>query len=682
LRQYNAIKYETDEPTNWKEKGVVIFKIMLQIINVATVRTFRKFTLTSGYNSENTKFVRVSDGYSVGADPIQVKNKEYNPNHPDWASPTRFHHVSGCGYLYACRKGYVLATQKGGYQGWSDVVEMGEEYKCFNPFINKVISLKIVDGVLNIDDNKAKSPIVIGTFSTVFGEMPVMATPFKGLKGFMRLLRVLPEWATIHVNNISYNETLTRKYDMGLVTEGQFDVLESFNLHTVEYCNIEKSNYIVKANGRVFLTNCVNSKYSEEDQLLSSKGILTLEQGFNSFTGAIQISCNVNSETTESMWLHHTCIKPVITNKVKLSDKPFAKRELLELEIELIDKVEYSYSNFQCLSISLGLNDNSNSMYDELRSLDSDSHENVKAVYYALEKTAAIGSKNKCARMLSSLMHMPFEMNCNDNHYEFEKARLLGTFLNACIKHERDIIALWTRAFTVDPEYMGDWLNNHLAYSIVTSSVGNGKGGHYRRGVEVRSYKGVITYALDFGGYSNKYLTTTNVEVYNAMVNAIQTGDDSDVMSYRYASDAYETDAHEGVMYDFVCKKGLVNSRWVDMEVELLPIPQHQDYNICNQYGYILNKLCTGTVVSKKSNSTYSEKPTYYRVVSIDNVMQPSLQLKEDVTSVSQDLVPVAIILNFLGINYEGKSEEYWFMRPKGGFDGVTNTRQWLNINQ
>jgi hypothetical protein len=190
---------------------------MLQIVSLQQVKSFRKFTLTSGYDNTNTKFVRVTDGYNVGADPLKIKKGE------EYAT----HHIRGCGYLYACRKGYIMATEKGGYQGWTDVVEVTTNtYKVFNPFEGRTIVLQLDGNTLTINDGKGKSSVSIGTYATIFGEVEIYATPFTGLRNFMRLLRQLPEWATEHINNVSYSVDYTKKYNLGEVTTGEFDPLD------------------------------------------------------------------------------------------------------------------------------------------------------------------------------------------------------------------------------------------------------------------------------------------------------------------------------------------------------------------------------------------------------------------------------------------------------------------------
>jgi hypothetical protein len=101
---------------------------------IEEVASIRKQTLTSGYDRNNTMFVRVKDGYSVGADPAPVKKT--NQEGQIFYAP---HHVCGEGYLYRTLPGYIIATTKAGCRGWSSWVYQPQntELDCFvsfNPF--------------------------------------------------------------------------------------------------------------------------------------------------------------------------------------------------------------------------------------------------------------------------------------------------------------------------------------------------------------------------------------------------------------------------------------------------------------------------------------------------------------------------------------------------------------------
>ena len=182
----------------------------MQIVTIATVKTFRKTTLTSGYDSTNTMFVRISDGYSVGADPFPIKKgEEYVP-----------HHIRGCGYLYAEKPGYVMATLKGGDQGWTNIVETGTNmYRVWNPFEERSISMHVSPeaSTLTILKNTTAPTVLLGKYSTIFGELEVWATPFKGLRGFMRQLAKTPDWVTNWWDNKGYNSDYTMEYHNGAI---------------------------------------------------------------------------------------------------------------------------------------------------------------------------------------------------------------------------------------------------------------------------------------------------------------------------------------------------------------------------------------------------------------------------------------------------------------------------------
>lgn len=501
----------------------------MQILSIETISTFRKFTLTSGYDSKNTMFVRVSDGYSVGADPIPVRKGDRITKH----------HIRYAGYLYGCKRGYVMATQKEGYQGWTDVIEIAANtYKMFNPFEGRTISLGVDGNTLTINDNKGKSSVSIGTYATIFGEVEVIATPFTGLRNFMRLLRQLPEWATVHANNVSYNSDYTLKYNMGVVTRGSFDPLESFDLRTVEYCVVDKSNTMVKADRRYFAMQ--NNGYMRQDcKFLYEQGILTLSHASSHCEGTVEIPSNSEYETTQYQWDVYTTGKEIATDKVLLNFKPEEVRPLHEVEVALLNLPAGNCNNYTVMQYvfqSLGMGEASNGgMRDMFGGLTrygrTSMHENVKSVYFALLRLARKTSANS-AQMLCNLIHMSFHTDCLNWDYQFESDRMLGTFLTACMRNGKDMTKLWKNAIALQPESMADWINSNLVYWVEIPYVGNNKGGYYQRGVEVQNYQGKIQYALDFGGYSNRYLITSDKKAYDAMLEAIE-GDDTKVQSYK-----------------------------------------------------------------------------------------------------------------------------------------------------
>lgn len=420
---------------------------MLSIISLATINTFRKFTLTSGYNNTNTMFVRVKDGYSVGADPIPVKK--------DGVVTT--HHIKYEGYLYACRKGYVMATLKGGYQGWSDIVEVTTNtYKVFNPFEGRTLELRLDGQILTIEDGKGKTATNIGKFATVFGEVAVIASPFKGLRNFMRLIRLLPEWATIHVNNVSYNESMTLKYDMGTVITGQFDLLESFNLHTVEYCVVDEGNTLIKTENRYF--SFQNFDYHNDNQVLRSQNILVLSQASSHYENTAEIPCNSEYETTQKWWDYYTDGKEIATGKVLLVYIPEEIRKLVEVEMLLLNNVGeknlLDYINRQYVKESLHLGEATNGgMTDERQYVCRCSSNNIKAAYFAL-------ITSNSSQMLCNLIHMPYKLA--NFAWEFEKDRLLGSFLSFHMENKKDMQQLWLSAISLTPEPMENWLNKYL----------------------------------------------------------------------------------------------------------------------------------------------------------------------------------------------------------------------------
>jgi hypothetical protein len=464
-----------------------IIKDMLQIVDIATVKSFRKFTLTSGYNATNTQFVRVSDGYTVGADPLKIKKGDTYATH----------HVRGCGYLYACRKGYVMATLKGGYQGWTDLVEVATNtYKCFNPFEGRTLTIVNEDGYLCIDDGKQKEGIDVGVYSTVFGEISIFASPFKGLKGFMRNICQLPEWATEHVNNVSYNADFTKKYNMGEVTTGQFDPLADAGVITCEFKKIT-TDYgykliIQHPSGRYFISG--KSDYDCGKELLINKGVILLD-----WYGSDM--CNSENETTQYVW---DSVESAVETGLILLDKELP-RPLHPVEIALLNLPQGECNDYivmQYIKESLVLGEATNGgMRDQNIQRDgrNAAHENVVAVYDALLRLAR-KSCSKSAQMLCDLIHQPYKVECLDWHYQFESDKLLGTFLHACMRNGKDMQRLWLSAISCQPRPMVDWLNSNLVYWVETRYMGY----HPSNGsewLERRNYQGVITWIAS-GKYS------------------------------------------------------------------------------------------------------------------------------------------------------------------------------------
>ena len=179
----------------------------VNIISKADLNTFRKFPLTSGYNNQNTKFVRVKDGYAVGADPLLINDYKNGGK--------RKHHIKCSGYLYGLYKGYVMATEKEGMQGWTDLIEQDQNtYLCFNPFGGKPrrLKIKLIDDYIIIDDGTEKEFKEIGTYATLFGDKKISAKPFTGIKFFIRLMtQISAKEYPYEIKGHSFNKDLTKK---------------------------------------------------------------------------------------------------------------------------------------------------------------------------------------------------------------------------------------------------------------------------------------------------------------------------------------------------------------------------------------------------------------------------------------------------------------------------------------
>ena len=205
------------------------------------------FTLTSGYNAENSKFVNTKTGKSVGADPWPCPWKGRKP-----------YHIKGEGYLYRTFVGYVFATTKGGSNGWA---KCSETLYC-NPFIAEktvFVSIDTANGVLAIKKIGSKNEMVeLGVYLTPFGMMPVLATPFKGLRGFIYEVLVRnakikspSEW-TDFIRGISYNFDKGLMCKSGKITETKMSPVEVFSALFPEFdlSNLQQSSWNVQRHKR------------------------------------------------------------------------------------------------------------------------------------------------------------------------------------------------------------------------------------------------------------------------------------------------------------------------------------------------------------------------------------------------------------------------------------------------
>ena len=210
-----------------------------------------KFTLSSGYNRSNSAFVRVKDGYPVSADPIELKldNGGYAP-----------FHVYGEGYLYLQFPGWLFATTKAGFRGWSKYLMSYEVGKVvmtiFNPFEQKRVIISSdhgydIDLTLYEDGEKVSRPKVnLGKWSLKeFGVVNVTGHPFKGVKFLLSLLRDRGNKFKFHFNGRSYNDTLTMEYNLGAITEKQF-CLEEITLKGLTELPIREA--YISQHGRIF----------------------------------------------------------------------------------------------------------------------------------------------------------------------------------------------------------------------------------------------------------------------------------------------------------------------------------------------------------------------------------------------------------------------------------------------
>ncbi len=257
---------------------------MENFISQSELASFRKFTLSSGYNENNTKFVRVKDGYSVGADPLKIRK--------NLAGDIKYvgHHVRYEGFVYGCRPGYVLATLKNGERGWSSWVEINGGFVTFNPFIGKKVILESIGfakysiSMMDIDSNSKNPPeqsdAILGEWHLPLFELglcyymrcEVQGVPFKGIKSLLAKLAQTPAWHYFWFNDYAYNESLSIGVKQGqYIIDSADTVYDLFKTHFVE-CEFGQDEGVYSINGAVFFLK-FEGKYYYLHEAHNNKGL-------------------------------------------------------------------------------------------------------------------------------------------------------------------------------------------------------------------------------------------------------------------------------------------------------------------------------------------------------------------------------------------------------------------------
>lgn len=203
-----------------------IYYPTLPVITENEIKTVRPFTLTSGYNESNTRFVRVKDGYNVPAEPALVRKKTW-----EGEEVLEHHHVAYEGYLYRCHPGYVMATVKEGLNGWSTVVKCLDDRRAakwitFNPFEGKKVTISKSDRGLEIEVfTMDGTPIYserelkdLGEWSIVNKNCRVYGPIFKGLKGLLRRLRTKMRGTSFQYEGRNFSRDLRIMEYLGEIT--------------------------------------------------------------------------------------------------------------------------------------------------------------------------------------------------------------------------------------------------------------------------------------------------------------------------------------------------------------------------------------------------------------------------------------------------------------------------------
>jgi len=257
------------------------------------------FTLTSGYNCDNSKFVNIKTGKVTPAEPILIWDKR--------REEMVKRHIRCQGYLYATFKNNVFATTKGGNKGWTEVIKKNEStYECWNPFFNGDKLLKVtfkIEGTdLHITTNlDLGDQIPMGLHSTIYGTLNVFSPIFKGVRIFLHKIAVRPDWATEVISEegeIYYDKEYSREYAYGRITEGSFDPMQVHGVETADVTKVGRM-YFFHLNGRYFSAS--ENEYVYND-FYKDNNVLVLE-----YTGvclsdevvALGYGENCSAETTK-----------------------------------------------------------------------------------------------------------------------------------------------------------------------------------------------------------------------------------------------------------------------------------------------------------------------------------------------------------------------------------------------
>lgn len=230
-------------------------------LKVRDPRKAELFTLTSGFNTTNSKFVHVKTGQTVVAEPTVLGK----------ADNRHTLRVYEKGYLYCTRPKWVFATTKAGRYGWSDVAKLSDtDFRLFNPFMETTsenvtatahIKVSEVGVFITLTGVLAGELTCIGTYSTLWGEQKVFATPFKGLRTLMRLLKSYPNWVSKIVEERGYAWGRLKSIDLktGEVKTSEdgnpFNpMIEAFGkLKLASYIQIGDTLYAVASQERYFV---------------------------------------------------------------------------------------------------------------------------------------------------------------------------------------------------------------------------------------------------------------------------------------------------------------------------------------------------------------------------------------------------------------------------------------------
>ena len=439
------------------------------------------FTLTSGYDSSNSAFVRVSDGLAVGADPTLLRVGE--------SLQTR--HIKGEGYLYCSRPGYVFATFKGGMNGWSNpwLVSDGH-YQVAR--ISKGFETEIIDISERVDEdgeislhiqrpipNSEAEEVYLGCYIHQGEPVNVTAIPFKGLKSLLGQLfhaygakqGLIAHGETgefLDFPNGSYYCRPAKGSEFLILSDGRFifaddNYEDSYRkvLATLHSEYLAEGREVVSIDDRAFLIKLENRYFLVYKSYDKHDGFAVVLK--NSGWCVDEVEHAYSYETTKEVWDGLAAKYGVSRLAYVLENRlPEQMHPVVAKAINYGGLKHWVFGQLHQLTVDPELHVRRDAQIQREDKKGEKVDVNVLAVYTHLESMAEQG----CVDTLATLMTASYTTeNIKEPSYKYEGDRMLGHYIHHCLEHGHDVVAMFDKAMDVaEVKGMADLVNEHLVF--------------------------------------------------------------------------------------------------------------------------------------------------------------------------------------------------------------------------